>query len=122
MYNAINRIVEISPSLVHAIKEIKIFDANAVGVSLTITKFSFWFFCCFFSDILGVLNIMNKAFQNNLKFSTVNMLISSIIRRIQQEFEAIERIKEGPSLSKFLKEYNEKGTFQGFCFIIHNIY
>ena len=89
---------------------------SAVGVSLTITTF------CFFSDILGVLNIMNKAFQNNLKFSTVNMLISSIIRRIQQEFEAIERIKEGPSLSKFLKEYNEKGTFQGFCFIIHNIY
>ena len=108
MYNAINRIVEIYPSLVHAIKEIKIFDANAVGVSLTITKFSFWFFCCFFSDILGVLNIMNKAFQkDNLKFS-------ADIRRIKQEFETIERIKEEPSLSKFLKEYNEKGTFQGF--------
>ena len=37
MYNAINRIVEIYPSLVHALKEIKIFDAYAVVVSLTIT-------------------------------------------------------------------------------------
>ena len=120
MYNAIKRIVEIYPSLVHALKEIKVFDANAVGVSLTITTFSFCFFCCFFSDILGVLNIMNKAFQkDNLKFSTVNMLISSIIRRIQQEFGTIERIKEGPILSEFLKEYNEKGTFQGFCFLTH---
>ena len=50
------------------------------------------------------------------------MLISSIIRRIKQEFEAIERIKEGPSLSKFLIEYNEKGTFQGFYFTTPNIY
>ena len=65
---------------------------------------------------------MIRAFQkDNLKFSTINMLISLIIRRIKQEFETIERIKEGPSLSKFLKEYNEKGTFHGFCFITHNI-
>ena len=62
-----------------------------------------------FSDILGVLNIMNKTFQkDNLIFSTVKMLISSIIRRIQQEFYTIKRIKKGSSLSKFLKEYNEK--------------
>ena len=30
MYNAIKRIVEIYPSLVHPLKEIKVFDANAV--------------------------------------------------------------------------------------------
>ena len=59
IYNAINRIVEIYPILVHALKEIKIFYANAVGVSLNITSFNFCFVCCFFFDILGVFHIIS---------------------------------------------------------------
>jgi hypothetical protein len=41
------------------------------------------------------------------------MLVSSIKRRITNEFGTIEEIKARPTLSLFLEEYSQKHTYNG---------
>ena len=114
LFNAIIRIIDIYPSINEALKEIELFDVLSVGIASTIRKYEFIFFLNFLDDLMGILNIMNKAFQKEeLKLSRINMLIICIENRLKDEMGTIENIKNNQYLQIFLSEYSLSQTFKG---------
>ena len=114
LYSAIIRIKEIFSPLVKSLESISEYDANALGVLNSMQTFHFCFYLNFLCDILGVLNILNKAFQKqDLTLGRVYILVNNIKKQITSDFCDISKLESNENLKLFIKEFEQKGTFQG---------
>ena len=123
MYRAICRVIELFPSIISALSDIKNENVIAEGLYVHLKSFKFISLIHFMADLLSILNNLNLAFQkDNLKIARANMFIDTTKRRIRDEMMKASAIKENLNMKFLISKStisNDKHLYRGILILIH---